>query len=30
MNEAQMLRLLQEYPLNDDEFEWRWFVFISA
>jgi hypothetical protein len=25
MNEAQMLRLLQEYPLDDDEFEWKWF-----
>jgi len=24
MNKAQMLRLLQEYPL-DDEFEWKWF-----
>jgi len=25
MNKSQMLRLLQEYPLNDDEFEWKWF-----
>ena len=25
MNKAQMLRLLQEYPLDSDEFEWKWF-----
>ena len=25
MNKAQMLRLLQEYPLDNDEFEWKWF-----
>lgn len=25
MNKIQMLRLLEEFPLNNDEYEWKWF-----